>query len=187
MITLFFCVRWTCVCVCVCVFSLPGSGWAQVAFLLTELFFVSVQEFEADVDPPSVPQWSGRYVFAQLFTLTPQFIPVNHTSSRGSRASASSGKSGMCLVLVEGGELLWNRSTVNCFTSFISLSSSPFSPALYWHRGSNAGRVSSEFVLLCVFGLLLVVWRCLYDKVSYSSSLSHYYAHSLWSEHTSRT
>ncbi len=32
--------------------------------------------------------------------------------------------------------------------SFISLS---FSPALYWHRGSNAGRVSSEFVLLCVW------------------------------------
>ncbi len=28
-------------------FSLPGSGSAQVAFLLTELFFVSVQEFEA--------------------------------------------------------------------------------------------------------------------------------------------
>ncbi len=149
MITLFFCVRWTFVYVCgvcVCVFSLPGSGWAQVAFLLTELFFVSVQEFEADVDPPSVPQWSGRYVFAQLFTLTPQFIPVNHTSSRG-----SSGKSGMCLVLVEGGELLWNRSTVNCFTSFISLSFSPFSPALYWHRGSNAGRVSSDlFLCVCV-------------------------------------
>lgn len=38
------------VCVCVCwlmKFSLPGSGSAQVAFLLTELFFVSVQEFEA--------------------------------------------------------------------------------------------------------------------------------------------
>lgn len=42
------------------------------------------------VDPPSVLQWSGRWVFAQLFTLTPQFIPVNHHRHEGVEGAAES-------------------------------------------------------------------------------------------------
>lgn len=50
--------------VCVC------SGWAQVAFLLTELFFVSVQEFEADVsrsDPEGECLLSYSHLHHSLF------------------------------------------------------------------------------------------------------------------------
>lgn len=91
MITLFFCVSWKFVYVCVLTDEILTSRfWLDTGSVSPNRTLLCLcrssrpnKSRPADVDPPSVPQWSGRWVFAQLFSLTPQFIPVNHHRHEG--------------------------------------------------------------------------------------------------------
>ncbi len=180
MITLFFCVRWTCVCVCVCVCVLTSWFWLGTGSVSPNRTLLclcaGVRGWRGSSFSPAVIR--KVRVCSVIHTYTTVYSSESHIVTREERKVRH-------VFGTRGGRRAALES-LHCELLYLFHFSFIFSCSILTQRQQcREGKL--RLCYLCVFGLLLVVWRCLYDKVSYSSYLSHYYAHSLWSEHTSRT
>lgn len=178
--------------------SLPGSACAQVAFFfpnrtllclfagvrglikLIRLTWILLQSC-SDLEGECLLSYSHlHHSLFQWITIVMSERSVLDERVCVRERQGSSGKAALCLALLKGGELLWNRSTVNCFTPFhFSFIFFLFSCSmLTQEKQCMQGKLrlcSRVFVVLC---LLCGIIRCLYhalNKIFFFKSLSLLY------------